>query len=181
MLKDRFDQLLVAGLIVALAGLAALLLFAEATPGLASTDLNSARQLEKEMLSQARLTLIERRYAPVVALREQGDLPGALLKLEELTRDLPGEVHSNLLRGEVLFLMGQIDRAIPQFAKAVRGNGDYIDPASPLNRRSLIEGVVTQGLPQVRDRSRVQSDSRVLADVVKDGYYLQSRLAGGCE
>ncbi|PLX88459.1 MAG: hypothetical protein C0614_02490 [Desulfuromonas sp.] len=181
MLKDRYDQLLVAGLILALAGLAALLFFAEASPGMASTGLSSSRQLEKEMLSQARLSLIERRYAPVVALRDRGDLPAALLKLEELARDLPGEVHSNLLRGEVLFLMGQVDRALTQFALAVRGNGDYIDSASPLNRRTLIEGVLAQGLPQVRDRLRVQPDSRVLEEVVKDGYYLQSRLAGGCE
>ena len=181
MLKDRFDQLLVAGLVLVLAALAALLFLSEASTGLASTDQSSARQLEKEMLSQARLSLIERRYAPVVALRDQGDLPGALLKLEELARDLPGEVHSNLLRGEVLFLMGQVDRALTQFALAVRGNGDYIDPASPLNQRSLIEGVLTQGLPQVRDRLRVQPDSRVLEELVKDGYYLQSRLAGGCE
>ncbi len=53
--------------------------------------------------------------------------------------------------------------------------------ASPLNQRPLIESAVNEGLPLVRDRLRAQPESRSLEKYVKDGYYLQSRLAGGCE
>lgn len=181
MLRDRFDQSLLAGLVLTLFGLAVLLLDAGAGTGQAVASSALTRQLEKEMLSQARLGLIERRYAPVVAMRDQGELSAAMLKLEELSRDLPGEVHSNLLRGDVLWRMGQLDKALTQFAVAVRGNPDYVDAASPLSQRDLIEAALTQGLPQIRDRLRSQPDSRVLEQVLRDGYYLQSRLAGGCE
>ena len=62
-----------------------------------------------------------------------------------------------------------------------RDNADYVDDASPLSQRPLVESAVASALPLVRDRLRAQPDSRPLAQVVKDGYYLQSRLAGGCE
>ena len=104
-----------------------------------------------------------------------------MLKLEELHRTLPGEAHVDLLSGDILLRMGQFDRALPKLAAAVKINADYVDSASPLSQRPLIESAVLEGLPLVRDRLRSQPDSRFMAQVVKDGYYLQSRLAGGCE
>jgi tetratricopeptide (TPR) repeat protein len=139
------------------------------------------RRFEREMLHQARVAFIKRTYAPVIALRDNGSLPDALLKLEELNRTLPGEAHNDLLSGDILLRMGQFDRAVSKLAKAVKINADYVDSASPLNQRPLIESAVAEGLPLIRDRLRVQPDNRTLSKVLKDGYYLQSRLAGGCE
>lgn len=180
MLRDRFDQLMIIALVIVLA-LAAVLM-AGAGPGQDNRDAAlHDRQLEREMLSQARIAFIERNFAPVVALRDQGALQEALLKLEELNRSLPGEAHNDLLSGDILLRMGQFDRALTKLATAVRRNADYVDAVSPLNQRVLIESAVTEGLPLTRDRLRAQPDNLTLAQVVKDGYYLQSRLAGGCE
>lgn len=180
MLRDRFDQLLLAGLVLTLLVLAGLLFSAQTGAGQAELR-GPDRQLEREIAFQARQAFLERRYEPVELLIERGALPEALLKLEELSRDLPGEVHSDMLRGDVLFRMGQVDRALSSLALAVRQNGDYVDPASPLNQRELIDAVVVQGMPQVRDRLRAHPDNQALERVLDDGYYLQSRLAGGCE
>lgn len=180
MLRDRFDQLLLAGLLLTLLLLVGLLVTAPGGEGYASVR-GPDRHLEREIAFQARQAFLERRYHPVNELIERGALPEALLKLEELSRDLPGEVHSDMLRADILFRMGQIDRSLSSLALAVRHNGDYVDPASPLNQRDLIDAVVMQGMPQVRDRLRAQPDNRTLAKVLNDGYYLQSRLAGGCE
>lgn len=180
MLRDRFDQLL----IIALAGVLifAAVLVAGAGPRADTRDVQSlTRQLEREMLYRAKVDFIERHYLPVITLRNNGALPDALLKLEELSRTLPGEAHNDLLSGDILLRMGQFDRALSKLAAAVRHNADYVDAASPLNQRTLIESAVSEGLPLVRDRLRVQPDNRSLSQVLKDGYYLQSRLAGGCE
>ena len=180
MFRDRFDQLLLAGLVLSLVTLTGLLL--SAGSGKSSTAVRGTdRQLEREIAYQARLAFLERRYQPVLSQVQRGELPQALLTLEELSRDMPGEVHSDLLRGDIMFRMGQVDRALVSLATAVRIEGDYVDAASPLNQRSLIDTVVTQGVPLVRDRLRAQPDNRQLENVLKDGYYLQSRLAGGCE
>jgi hypothetical protein len=133
------------------------------------------------MLTQAQVAFLERHYGPVTLLRDQGELQSALLKLEELERDFPGEPYGALLRADVFYRMGLLDRALPSLALAVRGNGDYLDPASPLNRRDLIAVAVEQGIPLMRDRLRGQPGDRQAAATLKDAYYLQSRLAGGCE
>lgn len=180
MLRDRFDQIMFAALLVVLAFVAVLL--TGAVPGKdnhAVASLN--RQLEREILYQARVNFIERHYSPVVALRDSGALQEALLKLEELGRTLPGEPHNDLLRGEILLRMGLFDRSLTKLASAVKSNADYVDRASPLNQRALIESAVSEGLPLLRDRLRSQPDNRSLERVLKEGYYLQSRLAGGCE
>jgi hypothetical protein len=45
----------------------------------------------------------------------------------------------------------------------------------------LIAVSAEQGIPLLRDRLRGQPDDRQAAATLKDAYYLQSRLAGGCE
>ena len=180
MLRDRFDQLMIAALVGVL--LFATALLAGAGPDTGNRDASAInRQLEREMLYQARVAFIERNYRPVVALRDSGALSEALLKLEELNRTLPGEAHNDLLSGDILLRMGQFDRALSKLAAAVKLNADYVDSTSPLSQRGLIESAVSEGLPLVRDRLRSQPESRSMAQVLKDGYYLQSRLAGGCE
>ena len=181
MLRDRFDQLLLLALVATLAALAGLLLTAGPGESRAGAAAEVSRQAERELAYQARLAFIQRRFAPVVDLLDRGAFPDALLKLKEVERDLPGEVHSNLLRGDILFRMGQIERALQELALAVRANGDYVDHDNPLSERTLIEAAVNQGMPQLRDRLRAQPDNQALDQVLKDGYYLQSRLAGGCE
>jgi len=180
MLRDRFDRLAVLALLLTVAALAALLGTAGPSAG-RPAEAASNRQAEQELLSQARIAYLERRYGPVAALRDRGELQSALLKLEELERELPGEPHGALLRGELFYRMGLLDRAVGSLAAAVRGNGDYLDPASPLNQRDLIAVTAEQGVPMLRDRLRGQPNDRQAAQTLKDAYYLQSRLAGGCE
>lgn len=180
MLRDRFDQVLLAALTAVL--LSAAVLMASAGPAENRGEAAAFnRQLEREMLHQARVAYIERHFRPVLDLRNRGALPDALFKLEELARALPGEAHNDLLSGDILLRMGQVDRALSKLAAAVRGNADYVDAGSPLSQRPLIEAAVAEGVPLVRDRLRAQPDNPSLALVLKDGYYLQSRLAGGCE
>lgn len=177
---DRFDRLAVAGLLLALAALVTLVATAGSSAG-RPADGALDRRIEQELLAQARIAFLERHYGPVVTLRDRGELQSALLKLEELERQFPGEAHGALLRGDVLYRMGLIDRAVTSLALAVRGNGDYLDPASPLNQRDLIAVTAEQGVPLLRDRLRGQPDDRQAAAVLRDAYYLRSRLAGGCE
>jgi len=178
-MRDRFDKIIVGLLAVVLTCSVVLLL--GATPGGSAQDAELSRRLEREIAYQARVSFLERHYQPVMELRDQGALQEALLKLEELGRSLPGEAHTDLLSGDILLHMGEFERSLTKLAAAVRRNADYVDMASPLNRRPLIESAVAEGLPLMRDRLRAQPNSPSLEQVVKDGYYLQSRLAGGCE
>jgi len=180
MLNDRFDRLCTLALVLVAGAFVVLLATAGPSAG-RQAEGGLDRRIEQEMLTQARVAFLERHYGAVVAMRDRGELQSALLKLEELERELPRESHGALLRGEILHRMGLIDRAVGSLALAVRGNGDYIDAASPLNQRKLIAVAAEQGIPLLRDRLRGQPDDRQAAATLKDAYYLQSRLAGGCE
>ena len=180
MLKDRFDRLSLAALVLIVAALGALLATARPSDG-RQANVGTDRRLEQELMTQAKLAFLERQYGPVIELRRQGELQSALLKLEELDRKYPGEAHGALLRGDILYRMGLIDRSVVSLATAVRGNGDYLDKASPLSQRDLVATVVEQGVPLLRDRLRTQPEDRQATATLKDAYYLQSRLAGVCE
>jgi len=180
MRTDRFDRLSALALLLTVAALVVLLATAKPSDG-RPADGTLNRRAEQEMLAQARVAFLDRHYGPVVALRDRGELQSALLKLEELERQFPGEPHGALLRGELFYRMGLLDRAVASLAVAVRANGDYLDPASPLNQRDLIAATAEQGIPLLRDRLRGQPDDREAAVTLKAAYYLQSRLAGGCE
>jgi cytochrome c-type biogenesis protein CcmH/NrfG len=117
----------------------------------------------------------------VEGLREAEKLQQALLKLEEIARDYPGEAHGLVLRGAILHEMGALEEAVASYVAAVRRNGEYVDARSPLSRRTEIRQLVDQGLATLRARARANPDNPSVEAALTNVYYLQSRLAGGCE
>ncbi len=179
MLKDRFDILLGCLLLVCTAVIGALLL---GGGSLASQrDLTVDKALEQEMAYQAKVSFLERLYAPVTELRADGQNEAALLKLDELSRRYPDEAHGELLRGEILLQLSAIPEATSHLARAVRMNGDYVDQHSPLSRRELIDRLLAENLTGLKLRASKNPAASGLQAALKDLYYLQGRLAGGCE
>jgi len=62
----------------------------------------------------------------------------------------------------------------------VRLDGDFVDRKSALNRHAQLSQLVEAQLPQALERQR-QNPEAGAEQQVKQLYYLQSRLAGGCE
>lgn len=179
MLEKRFDILLGALLVLCAVALAGLL---SGTGSQASQrDLTVDKALEQEIAYQAKVSFLERLYAPVIELRDSGHSESALLKLDELSRQYPDEAHGETLRGEILLQLGARQKAISHLARAVRMNGDYVDQHSPLSRRTLIERLLDEELSKVKQQAATSNASRSLQATLKDLYYLQGRMAGGCE
>jgi hypothetical protein len=178
--RDHFDRLHGIALAVVAAALV-WLLAAGARSGGASSAAGLDKALERQMAQQARVTLLEKLYGPVEELRRSGQLPAALLKLDELSRRYPGEAHGHILRGEILSEMGALEEAVASFVAGARLSGDYVDAESPLSRREEIRRLTEEGLKVVGDRARANPGNASLAAALKNVYYLQSRLAGGCE
>jgi hypothetical protein len=179
MFKDRFDRLLCLLLVVTVAALAGVLLGGGGTGEARPVTLD--KSLEQEMAREARAALLHRIYGPVEELRKEGQPQTALLKLDELSRRYPGEAHGHILKGELLYEMGALEGAVQSFTAGVRLSGDYVDKGSPLNRRAEIRQVVEEGLAILKTKAAAQPENSSLAGAMRDVYYLQSRLAGGCE
>jgi hypothetical protein len=77
--------------------------------------------------------------------------------------------------------LGAKQKAIAHVARAVRMNGDYVDQHSPLSRRDLIDPLLDGELVEIKRQSTENPASTSLVATLKDLYYLQGRMAGGCE
>ncbi len=167
-------------IVVATAAMALLLLTSSGDDSrMRSGGLDKA--VERDLAFQARVAFLQKVYAPVEALLAEGNPQAALLKLDELGRDYPGDAHGYLLRGEILRGMGVLDQAIANYVRALKLDGDYLEQAGPLSRRTEIRQLVDLGLSELGPRARSNPDNRSLAVTVRELHYLQSRLAGGCE
>ena len=144
MFRDGFDKLCGLFLIAIVVALVALL-YLDGGAGGEKRAAGPDKALERELANRARLELIGQLYAPVEALRKEGNSQTALLKLDELIRKYPGEGHGHILQGEILLGMGALDEAIASFVQGVKLNGDYVDAKSPLSRRAEIQRVVDEG------------------------------------
>lgn len=179
-MPDRFDMLHLVGLLIVAGGLLLLILTPQPEAG-AMHGGRLDRAMEKQMLARARIDFLEQTYAPVVELSSAADYAAALLKLKELERDYPGEPHGDILRGEILLAQQAWQPATASFVRGVKGNGDYVDAKSPLSRHDTISRLVDEGLQQVGAQAQQHPDNSSLQGTMRDLYYLQSRLAGGCE
>lgn len=167
-------------LLLTAAGLVALLFTAPQGAGTAgSSALDKA--MERDLARQARAAFVRELYAPVTELRDGGRPQQALLKLEELARAYPGDPFGLVLRAEILRDLGRLDQAVGHYAQALRLNGEFLDEQGPFSRRTEIRLLVEEGLATLLPRFQSHPDNRSLAATVKEVYYLQSRLAGGCE
>ncbi|SNB47407.1 hypothetical protein [Geobacter sp. DSM 9736] len=177
MFSDSTDKLIAAFLLATAAGLVGVLLF-DTGDRAGSRASRTDKAMERQIASRARAALLQQLYAPVDELRAAGQFQAALLKLDEVGRSYPGEAHGSILQGEILLHMGAVNEAAASFVRGVKLNGEYVDRKSPLSRRQQIEKLVQEGLKPASG-SVTSASSR--AALQKDLFYLQSRLAGGCE
>ncbi len=174
---DRFDTTLAVLLALSVTGGGYLAL--AALP--AKVTAIETRNMEKELATQARLTLLDKLYAPVTASVQEGNLQEALLKLEEVNTRYPGEAHGYILKGEILDRMGLPDQAATNFVQGIKLNGDYIDRRSPVTRRDIIRKIVDTRLDAAVAAYRSAPGNPTLKESLANLNYLKSRLAGGCE
>lgn len=176
--RDRFDILTWGGMLACVLVIGFLLLGGEGQ-GRSTAALDKA--LEQQIAYQARIDFLHNLYRPVEELRLAGQASAALLKLDELARHYPQEAHGEILQAEILLERGATREAIDHYVRALRLNGDYVDKASPLSRRSGVQQLVDVQLPAFAERARKNPQNLALQNALTGLYYLQSRLAGGCE
>ena len=180
MFKDTFDKICWALLAAALISVVIVL-----TVGSSTHDVKPGgglgKALERDMAYRGRVELVNKLYGPVDNLRSTGNKQEALLKLDELIRQYPGEAHGHILQGQILWEMGAFDEAVSSFVEGVTLNGDYVDAKSPLSRRAEIQRLVDEGLKKYGARAAANPGNRSVAVSLRKVSYLKSRLAGGCE
>ncbi len=120
-------------------------------------------------------------FKNVRLLREQGKTSQALASLKEIMKAHPGNPHAFVVQARLDLAGGSLTDAIANFRKAVDARPEYVDRKTPFYIGKEIETVVTEALEKLPRERKLKPDDRNIAIAMKNVYYLQRRLAGGCE
>ena len=77
--------------------------------------------------------------------------------------------------------LGHVEKAIADYRKAVEMDPDYVDKKASLFIGPEIKKFVTQSKSFVEKQLAENPDNKESKRALKNIYYLQRRLAGGCE
>jgi Tfp pilus assembly protein PilF len=120
-------------------------------------------------------------YQQVTAFREQGRYADAMAKLEDITERYPDKSLSYVYLGQVLLKQGKLGAAIHNYRRAVEMDPDYVDKRTPRFMGDAIKTVVEEGREKFAREKALRPEDKDVQRALKDVYYLQRRLAGGCE
>jgi len=116
---------------------------------------------------------VEASFGPISAARDQGRVEEALLLLRDRTERGPYPGYAWFLLGEIAFQEGQLRTAVSHYRKAVDVDPSVGDRQGAFQARR----VVSERLAALRGGAWAQQPPPEIRDL----YYLQRRLAGGCE
>ena len=180
-MADRFDTLICLSGAVTTTALIFLLLGGGAPVDDGRRVASLDKGLQRQITYQARTAFLEKTFEPVMTLHAKGKHQHALLKLDEIRREYPAEAHGYILKGRILKGLGALEEAVKSYVEGVRLNGDYVDEKSPLSASTEIRQIAEEGKTVLGRKLKENPDNPTLAAVLRNVYYLESRLAGGCE
>jgi len=120
-------------------------------------------------------------YEAVNALKEQGLYAEAIAKLEGIVESYPDKSLSYVYLAEVLDKQGKLGDAIHTYRRAVEMDPDYVDERTPVFIGDDIKAAVEEGREKFGREKGLKPDDEDVKRALGDVYYLQRRLAGGCE
>jgi tetratricopeptide (TPR) repeat protein len=120
-------------------------------------------------------------YQGVISYKEKGLYAEAMAELRDVIGRYPENPRSYVYMAQLYLEQGKLGDAIHNYRQAVEMEPDYVDERTPLFIGDKIKGPVTEGREKfAREKALKPKDKRVKM-ALKDVYFLQSRLAGGCE
>jgi tetratricopeptide (TPR) repeat protein len=120
-------------------------------------------------------------YQEIASYKEQGLYTEAMAKLEDIRKKYPEKPMSYVYLAQLYLEQGRLADGIHNYRRAVEMEPDYVDERTPLFIGDKIKELVIEGREKFgREKALKPKDKKVMK-TLKDIYYLQSRVAGGCE
>lgn len=171
---DRFDILVIAA-VIALTG-AAVVVGASAPPSGAVDRVAVARAkaLPPDPALYARLDELRR-------VIESGQPREALGALDAMASEHPELSEPHALMGEAFARMLDYPSAMKQYKMALMLDPGYVDKKSPRFIGKRIKAAQRDGLSEAKAKLDRDASDASAKSALKDAYYLERMLAGGCE
>jgi len=142
-------------------------------PGVEATEEKSSYALQMEIDKKI--------YEEVISYKKQGLYTEAMAKLKDIIKRYPEKSLSYVYLAQLYLKQGKLADGIHNYRRAVEMEPDYVDERTPLFIGDEIKELVTEGREKFAREKALKPKDKEVRKALKDIYYLQSRLAGGCE
>jgi len=120
-------------------------------------------------------------YASVITYQDKGLYAEAIAELDRIAKNNPKNSLSYIYLAESHLAQGRLSDAIRNYRQAVEMQPDYVDQRTPVFKGDEIKKLVTEGIPKLEREKKLKPKDEDVKQALKDVYYLQRRLAEGCE
>ncbi len=120
-------------------------------------------------------------YGELDALLEQKQFSTVEEKLQEIKTAHPENPHSFIYDAQLQYGQGQLAQAIHSYRMAVDLDPDYVDKKTPLFISPEIMALITEARGKLSREKKLKPNDKSIKLALEDLYYLQRRIAGGCE
>jgi tetratricopeptide (TPR) repeat protein len=142
-------------------------------PESAVEDQNDSYTLQMEMDKKI--------FHGVASYMEKGLYGEAMAELKDIMKKYPDKPRAHVYLAQLYLEQGGLGDAIHSYRQAVEMEPDYVDERTPLFIGDKIRGLVTEGREKFAREKALKPEDKEIKMALEDIYYLQSRLAGGCE
>ena len=120
-------------------------------------------------------------YQEFVSYKKQGLHTEAMTKLKDIVKRYPAKSMSYVYMAQLYLKQGKMGDSIHYYRRAVEMEPDYVDERTPLFIGDEIKELVEEGRVKFGREKALKPKDNVVRKALQNVYYLQSRLAGGCE
>ncbi len=120
-------------------------------------------------------------YAPVMQLLEEKKFSQAEEQLLEIQISHPDNSQSLIYGAKLQYAQGQSAATIHSYRLAVDKTPDYIDKNTPLFMGDMIMDIISETRSKLLREKKLKPGDKSINVALEDIYYLQRRIAGGCE
>ena len=133
------------------------------------------KQYEKRLAENARI------YSEVIALQKEARYSEAMTRLEEIIQAHPENGQSYVYKAQLLNSLGRLAEAIGMYRRAVEMEPDFVDKTSPLFIGETIMKIIPEARSKFNREKKLKPGDKTITTALENIYYLQRRIAGGCE
>lgn len=120
-------------------------------------------------------------YKEVTQLVSEKQYSDALKKLEEVKTAHPENPLSSVYMAQIQYGQGKIASAVHSYRVAVDKEPDYIDKKTPLYIGDKIMALISEARSKLKREQKLKPGDKTISLALEDVYYLERRIAGGCE
>ena len=176
---DRFDKFNIA--VIAFISLITIGMLANQEIIKRRLGVDEAEAAEMALYYAEKMALNAKIYEEVISLKEQELYNEALTKLQDIMKTYPGKPQSHVYLAQLSLKSGKLADSIHNYRLAVEKDPDYMDKKTPLFIGHEVNELVKESLPKFGREKKLKPNDKTVRVALKDLYYLQRVLAGGCE